>query len=477
MISRFRWALIAGTVSLAGCGEMFDPGPLEYVDSPSLQTELKDKPTMQAAVRKALGNLFGPEPREIHVPVGSGLPMGGARLASHRHFDDGAKPQAFHVAVGSSTSTPGTIPIRGGFALYREHCLHCHGVSGAGDGPTAPFLYPRPRDYRKGIFKFTSTNTGQKPTRSDLEKTIRYGLHGTSMPAFDAMLTEREFQQVIDYVIFLSLRGETELALIGEAGIADEKDPNALSDEVSGEILRAVANKWKSADSQVMNPPIPKPESTPESIQRGKELFLGLNKTGNKVDCTSCHGPQALGNGPSFISQDVFNYVVFGGDPSTRGERLDAEAERIARKRFEMANHGSAHEPTADELKPLLAQIKKQWEDSLDDWKEPLRPANLNRGVYKGGRRPIDIYWRVAKGINGAKMPAHVPTLEPEKVWDVVNFVLALPYEPKLLEGATLPAAPPTSAPKVAQPKYDLSNTTLLADSPPPADPKAGNTK
>ena len=73
----------------------------------------------------------------------------------------------------------------GGYSLYRMHCLHCHGVSGAGDGPTAPFLYPRPRDYRKGLFKFTSTPTGVKPTREDLRKTIKYGLHGTSMPAFE----------------------------------------------------------------------------------------------------------------------------------------------------------------------------------------------------------------------------------------------------------------------------------------------------
>ena len=80
----------------------------------------------------------------------------------------------------------------------------------------------------------------------------------------------------------------------------------------------------------------------------------------------------------------------------------------------------------------------------------PERPANLNRGVYKGGRRPIDLYWRIAKGINGAKMPAHYPTIEPERIWDLVNFVLELPYEPKLLEGATLPSAPPATAPKVA---------------------------
>ena len=34
--------------------------------------------------------------------------------------------------------------------LYREHCGHCHGVTGDGLGPTAAFLNPYPRDYRPG---------------------------------------------------------------------------------------------------------------------------------------------------------------------------------------------------------------------------------------------------------------------------------------------------------------------------------------
>ena len=89
---------------------------------------------------------------------------------------------------------------------------------------------------------------------------------------------------------------------------------------------------------------------------------------------------------------------------------------------------------------------------SLDDWGNPLRPANLNRGMYKGGRRPIDLYWRIAKGINGAKMPAHFPTLQPPQIWDLVNFVLALPYDPGLLDGPDVPApiVPSLAAPPPA---------------------------
>lgn len=427
MRSRFCWALVVGTFSLSGCGGMLDPGPLSYVESPRLKADLQGREPMQEKVRAALTKLFGPNPREIHVPSGAGLPLGGARLAAYRHFEDGTeKPQAI-ARVDDPSKPPVKEIMRGGFALYREHCLHCHGVSGAGDGPTAPFLYPRPRDYRKGLFKFTSTNTGAKPTRDDLEKTLRYGLHGTSMPAFDASLSDGEIRQVVDYVIFLSMRGETELALIDEAMTADDKDPEALSETTAGEIAINIFNKWKSAPNQVMNPPTPRAESTRESILRGRDLFLGgtaKNKAGQVVkgDCIDCHGPRGEGDGTSFVAQSVFNTVVFGGDPSTRADRLNEFDEKT----------------------------KTKWKESLDDWGDPLRPANLNRGVYKGGRRPIDLYWRIAKGINGSKMPAHFPANDPEMIWDLVNFVLALPYEPKLLEDAVLPPAPTAPAPAVA---------------------------
>ncbi|MGE3817808.1 MAG: cytochrome c [Isosphaeraceae bacterium] len=427
MTSRFRLALtwIVGPLSLAltGCSDSFFSGPLTYVESDRLAIDLKDKPQLAEQVRQGLADLYGPNPQHVKVPVGSGLPGGGVRLANYLDTGGGDFTQFKPIKVQNYTDgQPVGEPVaqRGGFALYREHCLHCHGVSGAGDGPTAPFLYPRPRDYRKGLFKFTSTPTGAKPTRADLRKTIAQGLHGTSMPAFDALMSESDIEQVVDYMIFLAQRGETELSLIDEAAATGE-----LPADVVADVARSVGNKWTIAETQVMNPPIPKPPSTRDSILRGRELFLSRNTTGNKVDCTSCHGPQAIGNGPSFVNVDVFNDVVFGGDPSSMDDRV------------------AQLDPKTQEL----------WKNSLDDWGMPLRPGNLNRGdrtVYKGGRRPIDLYWRIAKGINGAKMPAHYPTLEPERIWDLVNFVLALPGEPELLEGATLPEAPPATAPKIA---------------------------
>src|SRR5262249_47806440 len=160
--------IVAGlALGLAGCGDAFNAGPLSYVESPRLAADLKEHPKLQAKVRQALVKLYGNDPQDIHVPAGTGLPNGGSYLANSGWVDEkGARRtlpmRNWHLdAAGKRVE----VSQAGGYSLYRLHCLHCHGVSGAGDGPTASFLYPRPRDYRKGLFKFTSTPTGVKPTR------------------------------------------------------------------------------------------------------------------------------------------------------------------------------------------------------------------------------------------------------------------------------------------------------------------------
>jgi mono/diheme cytochrome c family protein len=251
------------------------------------------------------------------------------------------------------------------------------------------------------------------PRRSDLHRTISHGLHGTSMPAFHPLLTEAEIGQVIDYVMFLSMRGQTELALIVVGKTSDENDPEALSDPVINEEAEAVFKEWKVAETSIVNPPSARTPSSHESIIRGRDLFL-------KSDCKDCHGTLARGDGTSFVSQDVFNDVVFGGNPSEQAERVNR----------------------------LPDNIKTTWKLKLDEWHNPLRPANLNRSLYKGGRRPLDLYWRIAKGINGAQMPGHFGALDDKQIWDLVNFVLALPFDPALLEDAppVAPAPSPTAA-------------------------------
>jgi len=503
VLSRFRPILLATSLlSLAGCDDAQLAGPIPYRDSERFAKDLAEKPNLRASIRKSLADLYGPDVRHMKVPENSGLRGGGVFLADHRKVGD-----RLEAVMEADPATGKPAPIEGGYALYRKHCLHCHGVFGAGDGPTAEFLFPRPRDYRPGIFKFTSTNpTNAKPSRDDLRKTILYGLHGTSMPGFEAIMTPSQIEQVIDYTTFLSIRGETERYLIDEAANADDKDAeSALGADIVGEIAQKVTSSWKDAETQVVNPAARRPPSTRESVLRGRDYFLGTNPSGPKLECVGCHGASGLGNGPSFIEPEIFRDAVFRQWPldeaiarTYRAKLESGESHAAAAKKADPGGvakfleenpailsglrkgHGLMTAELADDkafaekfkadAPAVVAAVRKVLPDiddpefraflvakhdlwtrgSLDAWDNPLRPANLLDGVYKGGRRPLDLYWRIAKGINGAKMPAHSSLLTDDQIWDVVNFVLAVPDEPELLRGSS--PAPPGPA-TVAAPR------------------------
>ena len=51
-------------------------------------------------------------------------------------------------------------------------CAGCHGDTGAGDGPAAAYMLPRPRNFTGAIYKIRSTASGQLPTDGDLMRAI-----------------------------------------------------------------------------------------------------------------------------------------------------------------------------------------------------------------------------------------------------------------------------------------------------------------
>ena len=289
--------------------------------------------------------------------------------------------------------------------LYREHCAHCHGVSGDGAGPTAGFLNPYPRDYRMGVFKFKSTPRGFKPTHEDLKRILVQGVPGTAMPSF-LVLPENEIEALIHYVRYLSIRGEFERLLLNY--VATEVEPEAAIISASAgeeqaeqtEIVRSLAleivEKWLAADSMVTAVPAPDPErDLAASIVHGRELFYG-----QLSNCAKCHGDSQLGDGQTTDFNDWEKELK----PDTDKDGL------IAYLR-------------AGALPPRNA-----------------KPRNLRLGVYRGGRRPVDLYWRIRNGIDGTPMPASkTVTLSDEDVWSLVDYVRSLPYEsisqPHLPEG------------------------------------------
>lgn len=169
-----------------------------------------------------------------------------------------------------------------GQAIYRQNCQQCHGVSGDGDGPAAQYLMPRPRDFRRGIFKFTSTPYGYRPRRADLVRTVQRGIVGTAMPSF-RLLPKQDLEAVVDYVLALSHRGELEQLLIQDAD-----DQGEMTKEQAESLVNVVLDRWKQARNNVVEPATPMPEITPETIAEGRAIFL-------KRECFKCHGRDGRG--------------------------------------------------------------------------------------------------------------------------------------------------------------------------------------
>jgi hypothetical protein len=66
----------------------------------------------------------------------------------------------------------------------------------------------------------------------------------------------------------------------------------------------------------------------------------------------------------------------------------------------------------------------------FDEWGTLVRPNNFTQGNFRGGKRPVDIYYRIHSGIRGSGMQGFGDTFKdhPEYLWDLVNFVSNISY-------------------------------------------------
>jgi mono/diheme cytochrome c family protein len=302
-------------------------------------TDLKEED--RASLNEAIEEIFG-------TPAAPTIKYEGKSKSDARKLNKAVKD----LSLDADTLAAGSV-------LYRRHCVHCHGLTGDGRGPTAPWVHPHPRDYRSGLFKFRSvTSSSSKPSRADLRRTLREGIEGTSMPNFK-QVSEDERDQILSYVIHLSARGETEMEMLKKL----KEGVKNIKDETRKMAVFVVNDEWLKGAEPLSVETYPYGDGDPpkESIINGQRLFL------TKGVCIECHTD--YGRQSSFM---------------------------------------------------------------IDAWGTVTRPANLTEGNYRGGRRPVDIYYRITGGIVPSGMSAN-DSLSAKEKWDLVNFVKILPY-PQMLK-------------------------------------------
>jgi mono/diheme cytochrome c family protein len=273
--------------------------------------------------------------------------IGGSLLAQEEVLPEGFKE-------GELAPKPTAEMIEAGKRVYFTKCVWCHGVEGAGDGPGADRLWPRPRNFNQGTFKIRHTASGELPLfdatkpipgQNDLFDTVTHGLPGSGMPSWEGILTEEQRLQVLSFIT---------------TQLVEDRDFDDAEDETLA-ILQL-------ADLQ------PKP-ATEESLQRGSELVV-------EKKCVECHGVEGRGDGNAFNLKDDWGFPIQPADWrkcwNFRGSRQDAYNAATIFRTFSTGMNGTPMPSFAD-----TTTIDERWD--MANFVESLCERDV-----EGNRLPID---------------------------------------------------------------------------------------
>lgn len=210
-----------------------------------------------------------------------------------------------------------SLKIKEGENIYGQYCIACHGADGKGNGHEAYRLVTKPTDFTSGNIKFKSTPYGTLPTENNIISTLEFGVRTTAMLP-QRQLSNEQMHAAAAYVISLMPK--------------DKKAGKSI--EIS------------------KSPPV-----NSEFLKTGKKLF--------QINCFSCHGEDAKGDGP--LSKTLMDY--------------------------------------------------KQ---------NPVHPADLTLRPLKRANTPERMYRIISTGIEGTPMPPFLQVLKPKERWAVVDYIESL---------------------------------------------------
>jgi cytochrome c oxidase cbb3-type subunit I/II len=251
------------------------------------------------------------------------------------------EPQTFGISAMTIPQSHDLLSL--GRQVYEARCIGCHGARGDGNGPAATFLFPRPRDFTLGVFKFRTTPSGSLPTDGDLYRTITRGVRWTAMPTWHE-LTDKERLAVVTYLKTFSKRWTDE-----------RPEPPAV----------------------VGDPP----RATPALLAQGKELY-------QKAKCFQCHGDTGKGDGVSAPDlKDDFGFPISPAD-FTRGQFKGGSSVRDIFRTMTLGLDGAPMPSFADSMNEEERWAISYYVISLSAWKDPLTGEPLD--VPPGARARLD---------------------------------------------------------------------------------------
>lgn len=180
--------------------------------------------------------------------------------------------QTSKVVTGMKEEVNKRRAAQTGKDLYKQRCEVCHGEQGAGDGPAAEFMYPKPRDFTLALFKYKTSPGTTLPRDEDVFNIIKFGLTGTGMPAWKSLLSDKQINSLIPVIKAFDIT----------AAWAPEEAEDDAFDE---------GGRYLKTDFRIITEKEPIDGRVPfsqESAEKGKPIFEDV--------CAKCHGKEGRGN-------------------------------------------------------------------------------------------------------------------------------------------------------------------------------------
>ncbi len=244
------------------------------------------------------------------------------------------------VAIGlAAWGRPTRVAPRAmaGWQLYDRYCVACHGSSGDGQGPAAPFTWGRPRALTSGEFHWRSTAFGTAPTDDDLRMTLRNGAIGTSMPGFAGVLTDSQIDELVAIVrafapvatpgarVVLSIPPPTNpergAVLWTERGCVACHGPSGAGDGASAKALNPAPYDLRAF-------PVRRPRAHDDQVARRTAIAMSI--------ATGLSGTAMPGYAGSVADADLWalaDHVLALGSGAARRDRSQLDAGEIAADR------------------------------------------------------------------------------------------------------------------------------------------------
>lgn len=255
-----------------------------------------------------------------------------------------------------------------GKKIYDQNCAGCHGHEGHGDGAAAPYLYPKPRDFSKGLFKLISSPMGSLPTDQDLFRVITEGMPGSAMPSWELLKVSDRWAVIAHVKSLVKAWDEEEERWIDLYQVRGKPQPIIIPTE---------------------------PQVTPESIARGKLVF-------RQVECWTCHGDGGRGDGPSSATlKDSWNHPIRPRD-FTAGIFKGGDQPSDLYRRITIGMPGS----------PMPAHEKVSESDRWD-------LIHYIRSIIRPGAQTLNAQRR--KAIPVIHLAGDLPESPADKIWDPID--------------------------------------------------------